>query len=158
MGTSQRGRDAPPARKKGRGRIVGPTSTPRPTQSKSELVFSNTSRTAGSGESTRTPGSSDEFPDHSGRPAAGDAEFHNGFPVILRIQSRDGDRRRWELVAVRKADHGERARVLESLLFDPDFLLDDGLAGVRGPCSGSVPGQSRSAAVRQECEQPLASV
>ena len=37
----QRRRDRPPENQRGRGRIGRPTSTPRPTQSASELVFSN---------------------------------------------------------------------------------------------------------------------
>ena len=87
---TQRERDGPPARKRGRGRIGSHTSTPRPTQNASELVNSNTSRLGVSKESPGSAGRSDEPSDFPAASAPLPEGHMTGFPSCwICIRRRD---------------------------------------------------------------------
>ena len=134
-------RDGPLERERGRGQIDRHTSSPGPTQSEPESIFSNSIRISGADETG----------------SAGEVEFHAGWPVILRRRSSEAHRRRWELVVVGKADGGERARCLESLLRGDGLSDDEGVAGVREPRGVPLPDSSGAVALQSGGEGPTVS-
>lgn len=153
-----KGRDGPPTEKRDRGRNDCPTSIPRPTQSESEPIVSNSSRMRGPDETGSAGVGSGTTPGVVDSGAAADADFHGGYPVILRKRSSGARRHRGELVVIGKRDRGERARCLESLILGDGLSDDEGLAGVREPCWLPLPDSNGAVAIEPGREGGIASV